>query len=140
MLVTHLRPGHRLPNPDKSEAVQLKSLQGLLLKWLFPPTLVAELWPSSWILAWAVQKANPVLKPVFSRRKRELRVLITRGQNWMNENSALLAAFSRHFNTAACGTQPSRDGRIMTCGWRVSLFVSMGTEWAGWWWKLFGPS
>lgn len=98
MLVTHLRPGHRLPHPDKSEAVQLKSLQGLLLKWLFPPTLVAELWPSSWILAWAVQKSNPVLKPVFSRRKRELRVLITRGQNWMNENSAL-SSLSSLFKT-----------------------------------------
>lgn len=34
----------------------------------------------------------------------------------------------------------SQDGRVMTCGWCMSLFVSMGTAWAGWWWKLFGPS
>lgn len=88
---------------------------------------VAELWPSSWILAWAVQKASPVLKPVFSKMKRELRVLVTRGQNWMNENSALLAAFSRHFNTAACGLSltgwPDNDlwvARVTLFPWELS--------------------
>lgn len=91
------------------EAEQLRSLQYFPLKRLPPLTLVAELLPSPWIHEWAINKASPVLRPVLSRVREDLRELITRGQNWMNEDSALLAAFSGHFNTAAvCGAQPHR--------------------------------
>lgn len=108
-----------------------------------PPGFPTEMAISTDACGWTVaellescmgcSKGQPCSEPVFSRMKREWRLLITGGQNWMNEDSAFLAAFS-------VWGSASQDGRIMTCGWRLSLFVSMGTEWAGWWWKLSGPS
>lgn len=74
-------------------------------------SLLAELLQSSWIPSWATHKASPVLKPALSRVRRDLWELITAGQSRMNGDPALLAAFSLHFNTAACGAWTPKMAR-----------------------------
>lgn len=126
-------------NPGQSEAFHPE------LSWYFPVK-----WLTCFDLLWLSRCQTPgFLDGLFTRGSsgwhhssaspfhcgREPRELITRGQNWMNGDSALLAGF----HCSIMWHPASQCSQIVTRGWHVALFVLRVTAWARWQWRPRGP-